>query len=107
MLERDIVRHERQHRPLDGNRLRVRAAGLPAADSRPRVLQRDQREICGAGGVVESFVQSDFPAVGYGDGDSLRVFVELYVWRGEGEEIFLILFFILRRGGGGGDGDDG
>lgn len=39
-IERHILRNERQHRPINGNRLRLRAPSLPTTNPRPRPLQR-------------------------------------------------------------------
>lgn len=39
-LERHILRHERQHRPLHGNRIRLRPPSLPPPDPGPGPLQR-------------------------------------------------------------------
>lgn len=81
--ERHLVRHERQHCAVDGDRLGVRAPGVPAADPGAgallgRVPARHSHR--GRGPV---HVQSAVPAVGPGDGDPVRVSPELHVRRGQ------------------------
>jgi hypothetical protein len=39
LIERHLVCHEWEYRPVDGNRLRLRPPSLPATDSRSRSFQ--------------------------------------------------------------------
>ena len=40
IIERHLFRHEWQHSLVDGDRLSLRLAGLPSADSSPGTVQR-------------------------------------------------------------------
>lgn len=86
-IERHLVRHERQHCPLNGNRLRLRAAGLHAADpGASLLLGRPPAHAPPVGpgpGPGQVRLHAAVPAVGHGDGHHLPVPAELHVRGGQ------------------------